>query len=217
MKDEVLIGETPSSEEVEWVKLGKSMRKDTLKTLNEDAKGLATLGSSLLLVYTGALTLFKLPENASFFGFGLMAIPIALWLICIYYASSINFSELSSIWVNDPNEVKDLIEKRITSKYDNLILSRKLFILSITASAIVLFAAGTPVLQEDPSPQTVQFLISDNTSPDYENASISVDKSTGKTVPVKLLKISDEAYKVRLAQGTVVEFNKDLAKAVIYN
>ncbi|MEL5889719.1 MAG: hypothetical protein AAGG66_00965 [Methanothrix soehngenii] len=47
MDDGVLIGEVPSIEEVEWVTLGKEMRKDTLKTLNEDAKGLATLGSSL--------------------------------------------------------------------------------------------------------------------------------------------------------------------------
>ena len=39
MDDGVLIGEVPSIEEVEWVTLGKEMRKDTLKTLNEDAKG----------------------------------------------------------------------------------------------------------------------------------------------------------------------------------
>lgn len=116
MDDGVLIGEVPSIEEVEWVTLGKEMRKDTLKTLNEDAKGLATLGSSLLLVYTGALTLFKLPENASYLGLGIMAIPIVLWLVCIFFASSINFSELSRIYVNDPNDVKNFIEKRIKEK-----------------------------------------------------------------------------------------------------
>jgi hypothetical protein len=217
MDDGVLIGEVPSIEEVEWVTLGKEMRKDTLKTLNEDAKGLATLGSSLLLVYTGALTLFKLPENASYLGLGIMAIPIVLWLVCIFFASSINFSELSRIYVNDPNDVKDFIEKRIKEKYDKLIWSRRLFIMSIAASAIILFLGGTSFQEEDPAPQTVQFLVSDNSSPDFKNASISVNESTGKTDPVKLIAVSDEAYKVKVAQGTVVEFNKDMAKAIIYN
>lgn len=216
LMQQVIQGEKASNEQVEWVKLGRGLQKKTLKTLNEDAKELATLGSSLLLVYTGALTLFKFPDKASTPELVIMALPIIAWLFTIYYIAKINFSELTSLNVYCPSEVKDFVENKITKKYDKLNKARHFFLISLGLSAFVLLLIGTPITEEL-APRSIQFLVSDNSSPDYENASISVNASTGKTVPVQLIEITDKTYKVKLSKGNIVEFNKDMAKAIIYN
>lgn len=77
-------GEEPYEEDLEWLKYGRVMIQESPKVLDEAAKSFLTLGSSLLTVYTGALTLFKLNARASdLFDWAVICTPIILWLLCI--------------------------------------------------------------------------------------------------------------------------------------
>jgi hypothetical protein len=66
-------GEEPIEEELEWLKYGREIFKESPKVLDETAKSLIALGSSLLTVYTGALALFKFNEN--------LALSSANWIL----------------------------------------------------------------------------------------------------------------------------------------
>jgi hypothetical protein len=214
--DEIKKGEKPSDEDLRWLKYGEDIQKESLKILSDQSKELVTLSSSLIVIYTGGLTLFGLPEKVSSFGLLILTIPIILWLICIYYSANINFPEVHQIYINSPTEMKKFIKNEIDEKYSKLKKGRYLFIVSIALSALLLILMNTPTMQKS-EPQNVQFVIAQDFMPEFKNTSIPLNEALGITVPIKLIKLSDQSYTVETPNGSIVQLDDDLVKGIIFS
>jgi hypothetical protein len=214
--DEIKKGEMPSDENLRWLKYGEDIQKESLKILSDQSKELVTLSSSLIVIYTGGLTLFKLPEKVSSFGLLILTIPIILWLICIYYSANINFPKVHQIYINSPTEIKKFIKNEIDEKYSKLKKGRYLFIISIALSALILILMNTPTMQKS-EPQTMQFVIAQDFMPEFKNTSIPLNEALGRTVPIKLIKLSDQSYTVETPNGSIVQLDDDIVKGIIFS
>lgn len=216
MPEKIYEGEVPSKDELEWVKLGKEMSKKSIDNLIDEAKGLTTLSSSLLAVYTGALTLFKLNEDISWIGFIAMLFPIIAWLISIYYSTSINFNNMYSVYIDSPTEVMTISNSMVKEKHEKLETSRKLFIFALGLSAFILILMGTPLVQEKLTSQNVQFLVAQDSLSEFENMSLPFEGNTSLTIPIELIKLSDKGYVVKLPKGSIIEIDSEMVNGIIY-
>jgi hypothetical protein len=188
------------------------MQRESIKILGDEANQLVTLSSSLIALYAAALTLFDIPKKASIIGIILITIPIILWLVCIYYSSSINFSKLHYIYLDSPSEIKSFIAKELNENYAKLKLGRYLFIISIASFALILLLANSSVIQDEPNPRTFQFTRSQDHSSESKNTSIPFDVPLIRTIPIKLIKINDKSYALELSNESIVVLDKDKVK-----
>jgi len=205
----VIDSEPPLEEDLRWINHGIEIIKESPSLLDENAKSLITLGSSLLAVYIGALELFSL-GNGSQIDQTMLFIPIILWLssiganIYVYLPGRYDFEK------NSPSEIKRTVERVSDKKYKRLRYGAVLFMVALIASVLVIFWFIAL-----PHVQTIQFFVPEDEIPTLQNMSISFENKSQRTTVLDLLKSTDDTYLVRTSSGTKVELSRSMVKGVI--
>ena len=213
-------GEEPFEEEEKWLDYGRKLLEESPKVLDEDARSLVALGSSLLTVYTGALALFKFVERMDSSGINLavMSFPIILWLLCISFSAYVYFPGRYEFNKDSPDDVMNTTENIGREKYRRLKIGAILFILALGSSSFGILWLGHHTTSPDllDQPQKVQFVINENNDSALKEMSIFTEEGTLRTIPLGLLESTDKTYLVRLPDGRKVEFDKDLVEGIVY-
>ncbi len=232
--NEVLKARAASDDELEWIKYGRKLRQDSPDIIDAQAKALVALASTLLAVYTGALTLFKIPDNfnsAFFFltGMGLEAlisplrlliftVPIILWLLSI--KSSLDVYQPGAYKTNpiSPNQINKTLDEIIATKYAELREAMNYFLVALAVSTLCIgiISLLTPAATVTPEPQEVQFIIPSSSTPVFDSMSIEWNKTNMTTASVKLLNESGNTINVQLENGRKVKFDRTLIQGIIY-
>ncbi|GAB6265416.1 MAG: hypothetical protein STSR0001_08610 [Methanothrix sp.] len=136
-------GEEPYEEDLEWLKYGRVMIQESPKVLDEAAKSFLTLGSSLLTVYTGALTLFKLNARASdLFDWAVICTPIILWLLCISSLAWVYFPNRLRFNAKSPSDIANVTMDVSRKKSLRLKIGSVLFVIALAATSISILWLG---------------------------------------------------------------------------
>ena len=180
-------GQEPFEEDLEWLKYGREIVKESPKVLDEAAKSFLAFGSTLLTVYTGALALFKLDEKASSpLTWAIICVPIVLWLLCISCLAYVYFPDRLKFHTNSPTEIE---------KVTRDISRKKSFRLKIGS---VLFVAA---LEE----QTIYLAMEKDGTNQLQNMSVSQEGVTARTIPVVLLSAGNQTHQVNSEARRVAE------------
>jgi hypothetical protein len=138
-------GNKPSEEDLEWLKYGRDLVKESPKILDEAAKSFLTLGSSLLTVYMGALALLKPSETVyGPFFWAIICTPIVLWLFCIGSITFVYFPDRWNIQTNCPSNIEKVTQDISRKKSCMFKIGSILFVAALTATSIsvVLFVVN---------------------------------------------------------------------------
>ncbi|RQW77035.1 MAG: hypothetical protein EHM14_15295 [Methanothrix sp.] len=230
--EKVITARAPSDHEIDWVKFGRTLRQGSPKVVDDEAKALVALASTLLTVYTGAITLFKIPENfdslfkyVSFLGIHeglfralIFMVPIALWLISIGLNLFVYFPKYYEADIASPNRTKQLLEAVIDTKYSRLKWGGLVFLAALAWSTLIigLMSITPPEVPSQTELQFVQFVVPGNNFSTLENMDIYRDTKSQWTKPVNLIEKTNNSIKVELSDGRKVEFKRDLVDGIIY-
>ena len=167
-------GQEPFEEDLEWLKYGREIVKESPKVLDEAAKSFLALGSTLLTVYTGALALFKLNENASGpLSWAIICFPIVLWLLSISCLAYVYFPDRLKFHTNSPTEIEKVNVEVSRKKGFRLKIGSVLFVAALAATSISVVWLGTHVSSQSLPVQTVQFVIPMDENVSSRNVSIT--------------------------------------------
>ena len=179
---EILPGEAVPEPEENWLEYGRKLLEESPEVLDEDAKSLVALGSSLLTVYTGALALFKFVETLISSGIYLavMSIPIILWLLCISFSAYVYFPGRYQFNKDSPDSVINTAEKIGRKKYSRLKIAAILFIFALGSSSFSILWLGHEMPSSSLQDQTpmVQFVTSKDKVSALKNMSILFEEGT---------------------------------------
>jgi hypothetical protein len=218
-----------SDNELEWIKYSRKLSQDSPDEIDTQAKALVALATTLLTVYTGALTLFKIRENFdSFFPFlqgsilwlprlANLMLPIVLWLWSIY--SSLDVYQPKEYKTNaiSPNKANETLNEIIKTKNEKMEWAIRIFFIAISWSAICIgFISLLTPQTSMPEPEEVQFIIPASSIPAFDSMSIAWDAKSKITAPVKLLEEAGDSIKVELEDGRKAKFNRTLIQGIIY-
>ncbi|MBN1324201.1 MAG: hypothetical protein JW986_09460 [Methanotrichaceae archaeon] len=168
MKEEAvrISGQKPSAEDMRWIEYGWETLRDSPKILDEAARSLVTLGSSLLTVYTLVLTLFNLSGRLDLSaGYRmLLLVPILAWLASIslaayvYYPKEIKYSRFS------PSDLEERHKDVMKGKGRLLKLAALTFVIALASSSACIVWLGTSPPQESLQ-QTVTLIVKGDICP----------------------------------------------------
>lgn len=199
-------GKKPTAADLEWISYGRKILKESPQFLDENAKSMVALGSSLLAVYTGALTLlnfnekFDLKSEERIF----LLIPIIFWLISISFNAYVYFPRRYAFAENMPDEIKKAQKEISKTKHFRLKIGAIFFIIALGISSFcILWLGNQDQLQN--SQMRVQFITSKEFIPILQNMSISIEKETQRTMTVRLSGKVDNTYLVEINDCTNVE------------
>ncbi len=210
-------GRPVTGKDLETINLGRDMFKQSPDIIDNSAKSMVTLSTSLIAIYTAALAFLKVPDKLGMMPYGigwaLMAIPIIFLFASMECNVSVYDPKKSIIDPDSPESIKKTIKEICERKYRTLAKGRYLFVAALAiAAALVLLGSSYQV-----EPKNVQFCVVNSQAPQFKNMSISVDSSTMRTSPVMLLQETDKTYKVQLTDSKqVVVFNKDMVTGLVY-
>ena len=196
-------GQEPFEEDLEWLKFGREIIKDSPRVLDETAKGFLALGSTLLTVYTGALALFKLNEKASApESWAIICIPIVLWLICISCLAYVYFPDRCNFHTNSPSEIEKVTRDISRKKSLRLKIGSVLFVAALAATSISIVWLGAQVSSQSQQVQTVQFVIPVDKNASSQNISMFFENRTQKATTIALLEERNKTGSMHLHNKT---------------
>jgi hypothetical protein len=209
-------GSRPSADDVEWIKFGHDLAKQSPDLANNIAKDLITLNTSLITVYTGALAFLKIPGKINillptWLSWILVASPIILWLLSIHNNVAVYSVRLIKFEENNPEEIRKAIENVTIEKFKSFNKGKIFFFIAILIASFIIIT-GCSFNQT----RSVQFVINKDYSPVFENMSIDVDNQSMTTTYLTLLDEDEVHYKVRLSNGKIISFSKNLVTGIIY-
>jgi len=196
-------GQEPFEEDLEWLKFGREIIKDSPRVLDETAKGFLALGSTLLTVYTGALALFKLNEKASApESWAIICIPIVLWLICISCLAYVYFPDRCNFHTNSPSEIEKVTRDISRKKSLRLKIGSVLFVAALAATSISIVWLGAQVSSQSQQVQTVQFVIPVDKNASSQNIAMFFENRTKKATTIALLEERNKTGSMHLHNKT---------------
>jgi hypothetical protein len=208
-----------SPEEEEWTKYGRKLLKQSPANLDKGAQSFITLASSLLTVYTGALTLILQGKGGlTLFNWAMLLCPIILWLICIGLSAYAMFPEKYSLHLDSPIEIPNTLGNMVQTKSSRLKFGAVFFVLAIAFSSFGIIWAGMQSSQDiiPNGEQYVRFVLDPLVVPYAENLSLPVNTNSSITDRLLLLKRLDDGYQVKTPQGSIVEFRKEWVQGLEY-
>ena len=193
-------GQEPFEEDLEWLKYGREIVKESPKVLDEAAKGFLALGSTLLTVYTGALALFKLDEKASGpESWAIICIPIVLWLLSISCLAYVYFPDRCNFQTNSPSEIEKVTVEVSRKKSFRLKIGSVLFVAALASTSISIVWLGSQLSSQSQQVQAIQFVILADMNASSRNVSISFeDRDTGESLPC-LMEEGNKTYLIRVS------------------
>jgi hypothetical protein len=216
-----IAGQRPEDEDIEWLKYGRELFKDSPRVLDETAKSLITLGSSFLTIYTGSFVLFKFNENIyqDPLNWILISLTVICWLLSISLNAYVFFPDCQKISMDSPTDIRNSAKNINENKLKRLKIGASLFVISLLLSSfsIIWFGSGKISANDiGANNKTVQFVIGTENIPIFHNMSISFEKGTLRTIKLRLLNKVNESDLVETPNGEIVEFKKDLTEGIIY-
>jgi hypothetical protein len=182
-------GQEPIEEDLEWLKFGRDMIKESPKVLDEAAKSFLALGSSLLTVYTGALAIFKLNERASGpYSWAIIFIPIVLWLSSISCLAYVYFPDRCNFHTNSPSEIERVTQDISKKKSFRLKIGSILFVAALAATSLsVVWLGAQPSAENEKVGKSIHLVVAEENDNQLKNLSGSMDAATFGDHPVLLL------------------------------
>ena len=175
-------GREPFDEDLEWLKYGREIIRESPKMLDDAAKSFLALGSSLLTVYTGALALFKLNEKAlSPLSWAVICVPILLWLLCIGCLAYVYFPDRCRFHADNPREIERIARDTSRKKSLRLKVGSVLFVAALAAmSASIVWLGTQPSAEKEKEGQTVLLAVVDENDSQLLNLTGSLDAANPK-------------------------------------
>jgi di/tricarboxylate transporter len=207
----------PTEDETGWVTYGRDLIKASAKILDDEAKGLVALGSSLITLYIAALTFLKLPGffDLSFNQrFLIIILPIIFWLLSIAFNLYVYFPGKYRFSTKYPDLTKKELDRAINKKYNRLRIGSIFFLIALILATFSLAFAST--LKPQIEPKEVQFIVPKEQLQTFENMSLEIENNSQKTIKVTLVNVTNDSYWARIPNGMMVEFKKELVDGIIY-
>jgi len=208
-----IIGGVPSQNQLEWVKYGQNLIRGSSESLENAAKTLVTLATSLITIYSVALAYFgnanKIFLNPFFF---LSVIPFALFFCSIYFFIDVYSPTKHKIESDSPEDIKKVVKMINDDKYKPFRRGKTLFLVAFIITIVSLFFVSSWQSPEN----TVQFVVKS------ENVKIFNDMNVGfednmTTSPLILINDDGYNYYIRKINSTnEIAFNKNLVNAIIF-
>lgn len=174
---DIVRGEKPSEEDIEWLKYGRELIRGSPSIIDENAKSFVTLSSTLLTIFTGAVTLFKFNERLvlAYINWIIITIPIVLWLLSIvcnvyvYFPGKYRFdNSCTTELVKTSKKINDI-------KYNRLKFGAIFFILAIICSILAVLWMGSQMLPLSPqATNNMIYLVSVSNNPVKHNISVNL-------------------------------------------
>ena len=200
-------GQEPFEEDLEWLKYGREIVKESPKVLDEAAKSFLAFGSTLLTVYTGALALFKLDEKASSpLSWAIICVPIVLWLLCISCLAYVYFPDRLKFHTNSPTEIEKVTRDISRKKSFRLKIGSVLFVAALAATSIsIIWLGDQPAKEMQTEEQTIYLAMEKDGTNQLQNMSVSQEGVTARTIPVVLLSAGNQTHQVNSEARRVAE------------
>jgi hypothetical protein len=191
-------GQEPFKEDLEWLKYGREIVKDSPKVLDEAAKGFLALGSSLLTAYTGALALFKLNEKTSGpLSWAIICIPIVLWLLCISCLAYVYFPDRFKFHTNSPTEIEKVTRDISRKKSLRLKIGSVLFVAALAATSIsIVWLGAQPSKETQMEELTIHLAMTQEEQGLMKNIS-GRPEETQRILPIVLSSLGNQTYLVQ--------------------
>jgi hypothetical protein len=206
-------GQEPFEEDLEWLKYGKEIIKDSPKVLDEAAKGFLALGSSLLTVYTGALALFKLDEKASGpESWAIICIPIVLWLLCISSLAYVYFPDRLKFNTKSPSDIEKVARDISRKKSFRLKIGSVLFVAALAATSIsIVWLGAQPSKETQMEEMTIHLAMTPEEIVLLKNMSVRPEEDTPRIFPVVLLIAENQTHLVQTPAKGDMELDRGSA------
>jgi hypothetical protein len=195
-----------------WLQNGQELIKNSPDLIDNTAKTLITIISTVTAIYTGALALVSITDKSFVFPTNLIfLIPYVPFLISIYFSVIVINPRILKFKPDDVDGIKNLYRNVIEYKYKLLKGSISSFVFALF---LVLFLVIALPYYANFIGQTtmVQFLIPENNTVTFETMGFTVDEVTHMTNIVELKDDTEPLYSVILNNKTIV-FNKDKVMA----
>jgi hypothetical protein len=217
LKDPLYQARKPTENEIAWVTIGRDLIKGSAKILDDEAKALVALGSSLITLYIVALTFLKTPDtfDLPFNQILMITLPIIFWLLSIAFNLYVYFPGKYKFSTKYPELTTIELDRAINKKYNRLRLGSTFFLIALILTTFTLAFAST--LKQQIEPKEVQFIVPEERWQTFENMSLYMENKSQKTKKVILVNATDDSYWVSASNGMMVEFKKELVDGVIYN
>jgi hypothetical protein len=189
-------GEEPLEGDLEWLKYGREMIKDSPKVLDEASKSFLALGSSLLTVYTGALALFKLNEKASgILSWTIICVPILLWLLCISFFAYVYFPDRIKFNAKSPTDIENATRHVSQDKSIRLKIGSYLFVAALFFTSISIVWLGVqPAKEAQTEAKIAQFAVAEDEVKVLNNQSGLLLQSALSPHPFVVLSAGNQTY-----------------------
>jgi len=140
LNTKTILGQLASDEDLEWINFGRKLRQNTPTVLDENAKSLITIDSTILTVYTGMITFFNIigKIKPSLLDYIILTIPVIAWIFSISWNVFVYFPGKYEFKENSPTEIKDTLTTIIDKKYKRLKIGAIGFIIAIACTSIVM-------------------------------------------------------------------------------
>jgi len=214
----VIIGRKPNTRELILFKLGFDIFKQSPDHADNIAKTLITLITTLITIYISILAFLQVSERASTIQPSwvyAMLIPIIFWIISIYFNVKVYLSDLTGLHLNRPETIQDYMNFIIKNKNKHLRRGGVFFFVGLL-SVVFIILYSSHLINSDLN-SSVQFVINEDYLPTFENISIDTNSQTRITTSLTLVEEGDSFYKVRLENGKIIKFNKNMVEGVIYD
>jgi len=138
----IVQGKEPSVKSLELQKVGIKLFAESLDSLDNAAKNLIVLATSLLTVYMGLFTFFKINEKTnSQHNLYCLILILFIWLLCIVFSVLAFAPFKGKIDLNCVTEIEDILYKISDRKWKYLLIGFVLFIVFILSSICLLWFA----------------------------------------------------------------------------
>jgi hypothetical protein len=140
LNSKTILGQPVSDDDLEWINYGRKLRQNTPSILDENAKSLIAIDSTILTVYTGMITFFNIISKIkpSILDYLILVIPVIAWIVSISWNVYVYFPGKYEFKENSPTEIKNTLETIIGKKYKRLKIGAAGFIFAISCTSIVM-------------------------------------------------------------------------------
>lgn len=139
--DNEVIYDSPPSEADDdvWLAHGAKMLEDSVPSVRSAAGELIKALGMLQTVYMGILGFAKfIPENMEVYNKALFIIPIVPWVIATYYCLRVMKTEIVTINLRSPSDIRERATELLEEKQYNLELAFVLLIAGIIAAFVMI-------------------------------------------------------------------------------
>lgn len=212
-EDNEVIGGKPSQNQLEWIKYGQNLIRGSSESLENAAKTLVTLATSLITIYSVALSYFgnatKIFLNPFLF---LLVIPFALFFCSIYFFIDVYSPTKHKIESDSPDDIKKAVKTINEDKYKSFRRGKGFFLIAFVLITVSLFYVSSCQLPEN----KVQFVVKSENVKIFNDMNIGLENNMTTT---SLILINDDGYNYhikRINSTDEIAFNKNLVNAIIY-